>query len=66
MHVKGWNRKVNSHSTASHTWDIRQIVVENRFSNDYMSSEEFTEVESDEGMIGPEQGVHFQEYLKKV
>ena len=51
MHVKGWNRKVNSHSTASHKWDLSQSAVDNRFSNDYMSSEEFTDAESDEGMI---------------
>ena len=51
MYVKGWNRKVGSHSTASHKWDLSQSAVENRFSNDYMFSEGFTDADSDEGMI---------------
>jgi hypothetical protein len=51
MYVKGWNRKVVSHSKASHKWDLSQSAVENRFSNDYMSSEGVTDAERDEGMI---------------
>ena len=51
MYVKGWNRKVGPHSTASHKWDLSQTAVENRFYNDYMSSEGFTDAESDEVMI---------------
>ena len=49
MYAIGWNRKVGPHSTASHKWDLSQTAVENRFSNDYMSS--FTDADSDEGMI---------------
>ena len=51
MYVIGLNRKVGSHSTASRTWDLSQTAVENRFSNDNMSSEGFTDADSDEGMI---------------
>ena len=48
MYVKWWNRKVGSHSKASHKWDLSQSAVENRFSNDYMSSEGVTDAERDE------------------
>ena len=51
MYVLGLNRKVGLHSTASHKWDLRQTAVENRFYNDYMSSEGFTDAQSDEVMI---------------
>ena len=51
MYVIGWNRKVGSHSTASNKGDLSQSAVGNRFSNDYMSSEGFTDADSDEGMI---------------
>jgi hypothetical protein len=33
---------------ASHKWDLSQSAVENRFSNDYMSSEGVTDAERDE------------------
>jgi hypothetical protein len=51
MYVIWWNRKVGSHSKASHKWDLSRSAVENRFSNDYMSSEGVTDAERDEGMI---------------
>ena len=48
MYVKGLNRKVDPHSTASKKWHLSQAAVENRMYNDYMSSEVFTGADSDE------------------
>ena len=51
MYVIGLFWKIDRHSTASNKWHWSQAAVENRMSNDYMSSEGFTDADSDEWMI---------------